>query len=267
MDIKEYYRKTARISFIVSCISFTLTIFTLIYFILNDLQRDMFSTIIPFVCVGSVYLASFFINQKRYKDVPAIIKSGNVSFWEVQDLLMAHMPAPTLRILLFKPNGELVGELRDQNMKWYMWLLPNQLTVVLPKKYGLYDSNNQLLASYSVGWGITNKTKMFDETNTWIGTYEEDWKNSMIKITGTVKNHVDEPWMPIQISGFLQQFSIKDFDGKRIASFQKGWMPLQWGKIFKEINTPILTFSELADKRERIAVFGLCASFMHHNKN
>ena len=62
-------------------------------------------------------------------------------------ILFAFMPAPTLR-LLFDHKGLLLGEIRDQNVRWFMWLIPNFISLLLPKKYVLMNNKEDIVAIY-----------------------------------------------------------------------------------------------------------------------
>ena len=42
----------------------------------------------------------------------------------------------------------------------------------------------------------------------------------------------------------LYSLHLQTVDEKKVASFQEGWMPVEWGKRF-ELNTPIITFSSM----------------------
>ena len=66
------------------------------------------------------------------------------------------MPAPTLRLLLFDHKGLLLGEIRDQNMRWFMWMIPNFLSLLLPKKYVLMNNKEDIVANYHLK-GRTNQ--------------------------------------------------------------------------------------------------------------
>ncbi|MGE7603726.1 hypothetical protein ACQKL5_14725 [Peribacillus sp. NPDC097675] len=171
------------------------------------------------------------------------------------------MPAPTLRLLLFAPNSSMVGEIRDRNMKWFMWMVPNALSILFPKRNELVDHDGQLLALFNVKGVLINWVLIMDHLENQIGYYQENEKNSLVKIKGMIYKDDRTEWMCVQKSIGLRSFEIKTCIGENVATYQEGWMPLEWGKRFKT-NTPILTFRSQVDGRDKVALKGLCATVL-----
>ena len=90
------------------------------------------------------------------------------------------MPAPTLRLLLFDHKGLLLGEIRDQNMRWFMWMIPNFLSLLLPKKYVLFNNKEEIVAKYHLKAGLTNSMTVYNANNQIIGYYKENWRGFFI---------------------------------------------------------------------------------------
>ena len=81
-----------------------------------------------------------------------------------------------------------------------------------------------------------------------IGYYKESWKDSLFKIKGMLYQSDGTEWISVASAASLYSLHLKTVDGKKVASFQEGWMPLDWAKRF-EMNTPIITFSSMVDER------------------
>ncbi|WP_154663048.1 hypothetical protein [Bacillus massiliigorillae] len=181
--------------------------------------------------------------------------------------MMVFMPAPTLRVLLFNGKGQLLGEINDSNTSWYKWFIPNNLLSLMPNAYVLTDCKGNILATFEVNRWFSNDMVFYDEMGEEIGFYQEDWKKSLVRYNGAVRASDGSIRMNIDISVFLQSFIIPTQEGKMLASYQKGWMPLEWAERFKELNTPILTFTSLTTKNDRLCIYGLCARLLSNCKN
>ena len=73
--------------------------------------------------------------MSRLKQVKELFRTDHILF--------TFMPAPTLRLLLFDHKGLLLGEIRDQNMRWFMWMIPNFLSLLFPKEYVLINNKEE----------------------------------------------------------------------------------------------------------------------------
>ncbi|OIK07650.1 hypothetical protein [Bacillus sp. MUM 13] len=267
MNIRTYYVKTAKICFRTSWISLIMAAAFFALHLFGVLTGNILEIEAPFILFSIISFAGYRVYENRAQGLPIEAVTSCKPLEEQRNLLAAFMPAPTLRVLLFEPNGALAGEIRDMNMSWYMWMIPNSVSLILPKRYGLYNSTGKLLGMYNFGWGLLNKVVMKDGEGQLIGSFKEVWKKSLFKVNGMIAGAGGEDWIPVSIGGLLNDFELITCSGKKIVRFQKGWMPIEWGERFKEMNTPVLSFSEAAEMKEKVAVLGFCAAVLHHRKN
>ena len=266
MNIREYYQKTSVLNFHASWISLVLAIAFFICHAFTLISGNILLITAPFIILSFAQFANHRIYEHRIKDLPVISVETETEFLQNENFLLTFMPAPTLRLLLFAPNGSLLGEIRDRNMKWFMWMVPNFLSILLPKRYELVNHEGQLLAMFNVRGGLSNNVSIMDHRGDQIGYYQENEKNSLVKITGMIYRNDKTDWMCVQTSTGLHSFKIKTSVGEEVATYQEGWMPMDWGKRFKT-NTPILTFPSHVDRHSKIAILGLCAAVLHHRSN
>ncbi|MEH6945260.1 hypothetical protein [Bacillus sp. JJ722] len=266
MNIKQCYHTTATIYLNISLFTVALSIilFTVNLTILD--KHGIWGTTIPFMFISCVYFVCFLIYKKRYQSIPGEISASCTTPLEERDVLLAFMPAPTLRVLLFNEKGKLLGEINDSNTSWYNWIIPNSILALMPNSYVLTDSKGNILATFEVNGWFSNDMSFYDEKGNQVGNYQEDWKQSLVRYKGTVRDDDGSIRMTVDISGFLQSFIIPSEEGKMLVSYQKGWMPLEWAERFK-LNTPILTFTNLTTKEDRLCIYGLCARLLSHCKN
>ncbi|RFU60417.1 hypothetical protein [Bacillus sp. V59.32b] len=266
MNIRTYYEKNARACFHVAWITLIIAAAFFVLHVCKVLGGNIIAETAPFLTLSIVNFTGSRIYENRMRDLPEQNVVSLVSPLETKDILLAFMPAPTLRVLLFHPDGSLLGEIRDRKMHWFMWMIPNSISIILPKRYILTNAAGEVLAEYEMKSGIKTMITMMDGNGKLVGHYKENLKESIVRLKGMIYTAEGQEWMPVNVSGLLNKFHMDASDGKIIASFQKGWMPLDWAKRFK-MNTPILSFHDDATEEEKIAIFGFCTAAFNHRSN
>ncbi|WP_028391434.1 hypothetical protein [Bacillus cihuensis] len=266
MDIQKYYEKSAKISFYAAMISLIIAILFFVLHISGVMAGKILWLTLPFILLSMNYYIRFRLYEKHMRDSQVYIQSKSMQLFDSEHLLLAFLPAPSLRMQFFNKDGAVVGEIRDQDMSWYKWLLPNVVSMFMPKRFGLYDCLGNRLAEFQTGSGLWSNMIVKDHEGNEIGRYKENAKVAFLKTTGMISKPDGTEWIPINIGG-LSSFHLKVDNGKKLASFQTGWMPREWGKLFKNPNMPILTFHEKADLEGKLVTFGLLSALFHHVSN
>lgn len=263
MNIRDYYKKTAKSCYYVAWITLILAILFFICHILKLFPKDLLTFAIPLIILSIAHFISFRLYQDRVEKLGNEPFETSVELFHVDHILFAFMPAPTLRLLLYDHKGLLLGEIRDQNMHWFMWMIPNFLSLLLPKKYVLLNNKEEVVAKYHLKAGLTNSMTVYNANHEIIGYYNENWKDSLFKVKGTLYKSDWIEWIVVSSTVSLYSLHLQTVDKKKVASFQEGWMPVEWAKRF-EINTPIITFSSIVEESERIIVLGFLTTVLHH---
>ena len=197
MNIRDYYQKTAKACFIVAWISLILAILFFISHIFQLFPKEILTLAIPLILFSVIHFIYFRMYDNRVDKLENKTIETSGELFSTEDVLVVLMPAPTLRLLLFNSDGFLLGEIRDQNMRWFMWLIPNFLSILLPKKYELVNHQGDLLAKYHLTGGLSNSMTVYNANNGIIGNYQEEWKKSWFKIKGKLYRGRRE-WISIQ---------------------------------------------------------------------
>ncbi|MGM9922933.1 MAG: hypothetical protein ACI35R_01635 [Bacillus sp. (in: firmicutes)] len=266
MNIKQYYHATASVYLNISlfAVGLSIALFTVNLFLFQ--KEGIWYTAIPFMVFSCIYFIYHLVYKKRYESMPEEISLSGAGPLKEDYVMLAFMPAPTLRVLLFNQKGEVLGEINDCLASWYSWLIPSSLLSLVPYSYKLTDANNRTLATFKMNRLFSRDMTFYNERNEIIGSYREDWKRSLVRYKGVVHyGGVDR--MHVDVSGFLQSFTISSCEGEWLVSYDKGWMPLEWTEVFKELNTPILHFTGAATEEDRICIYGLCARLFSNSKN
>ncbi|MGG3943642.1 hypothetical protein ABEV54_19615 [Peribacillus psychrosaccharolyticus] len=266
MDIRTYYNQIAKMCFYAAWTCTGLAFLFFILKVMKVLDTNVFFITGPFILLSIFHFIGYRIYENRLINFPEMVVQKNSNLFKEENLLVTFLPAPTLRMLLFAPNGKLVGEVRDQNMKWYLWLIPSVLSIILPKKYGLYGTDGELVAEYNLRGGIKQGVTMIVNGEV-IGCFRQTYKESLFSFKGEIRGQNGSEWMTVNPNNFFTNFEIKNQAGANLVTFQKGWMPREWSTIFKELNTPILTFHSSAKINDKIVVLGYVASVYNHRSN
>ncbi len=269
MNIRQYYLTNASVFLNISIFS---AVIAGIIFIGLIMLADGWMAVemsITFLFVSILFFGVYLLNRKHAAAVPPIIHTHHGELFGQKSILLLFLPSPTLRILLFHPDGSLLGEITDGNRAWYRWVIPNFMLRCFRQTYLLTDHQDHVLAVYHLGSFFSNKVEMCTGKDRQFATYEESRKQSLFKYSGEVVRSDGTASIPVNISGFLQEFSLPahPLADSPFVTFRKGYMPLDWGTRFRELNTPILTFSSNANKEEQLCVYGLCIRLFSGEKN
>ena len=264
MNIREYYKKTSHSNFLASWLSLILATLLFVFHIAGFIPGSVLWVTVPFILVSMAQFGSHYFYERKLKLFLAGEMPTDVNLLNSEHVLMAFLPAPTLRLLLFSEQGALLGEIRDRNMKWYMWMIPNTVTMFLPKSYELVDSSGELLASFQIKGGFSSEMRILLPGGNCVGVYRE--KKTLKKIKGQVISDEGNESLRIEAQTAVHSLDAWTSDGKLAASYRVGWMPLEWGHRFRA-NTPVLTLSAKNGGEVKIAALGVCASFLHHHSN
>ncbi|EIJ78503.1 hypothetical protein PB1_13134 [Bacillus methanolicus PB1] len=250
MDIQQYYKKYAEVSLNASLATCIPPFVFLIIWLVVDHKLPILVMTLPFIIYSFFCYQNYLIGIKRFQEVTdfSLESNNSESFFETDHMLIVYLPAPSLRMLLYAPSGKLLGEVKDLRFWHWRWFLPYFLDRLFPGKYGLYNEKGELAARIHVESGKEELIKIY-ENEELLGLY---FRKKRKKGKFTFK---DGKRMFCAIRSELnEEMHFYDQSGKDVCEYKKGWMPLEWGKYFRDPNTPIISFHHLATKEEKIAV-------------
>lgn len=259
MNIQQYYRNTANVSLngsFVALIPVFVIVIPLILFLPN---KGMVLLALPFLIYSFICYQAYLINNER-----SILSKINTSYINNHNLidksqyLLAFMPAPSLRLLLFNPDGHKYGEIRDRRYNNIRWFLPYFIDRFFPAEYGLYDISDQLLLTFK--WERHRIVIKDEQENDSFHLEIKEENLFLVRFKDSTHSlKVESQSMFTDIQFFNETKSV-------LGRVRKGWMPLEWGKRFVNANTPILTFQEEDTKEMRLAILAILIKiYRYHN--
>ncbi|KAF0816226.1 hypothetical protein KIS4809_4983 [Bacillus sp. ZZV12-4809] len=261
MNIQHYYQKTADISLNASLTALVPPFFFLLLF-MNKFQGTHFIILlIPFIFYSFLCHQMYLLNKQR-ADEAVLSKyyyqgQALLPILQYSNVLIAFLPAPSLRMVLFDPDGSQIGEIRDMKMRKIRWFLPYFLDRIFPTRLGIYDQAENLEVSILIRRSGIEIISSNDE-------YRETIEIRKIGTTVVFQNGAIHYTVP---KTYLHtDLQVLDEQSHRAARLRKGWMPLEWGERFKDPNTPVLSFKESLAPKEKCRIYAIFAAlFLYHN--
>ncbi|AIE60385.1 hypothetical protein [Bacillus methanolicus] len=268
MDIQQYYKKYAEISLNASIAACIPPFFILIIWLVVDHKLPILVMTLPFMVYSFFCYQNYLVGKRRYEEAAenSLESNRSESFIESNDMLIAFLPAPSLRMLLFAPSGKLIGEVKDLRFWKWRWFLPYFMDRLFPGMYGLYNDKGELTAQIHLGNGKDGFIKIY-ENDELLGFYIRIENDQLSDLKGEFVLGDEEKMFCAIRSELNGEMRFYDQTGKTVCGLKKGWMPLEWGKYFRDPNTPILSFHHQSRKEEKIAVISFlvqCYCYRNH---
>ncbi|MEQ2525574.1 hypothetical protein WMO40_02585 [Bacillaceae bacterium CLA-AA-H227] len=247
MNIHQYYRQAASTAVNNSLAALVPVIIMIIplYMLLPNKKILMFS--LPFLVYSFIAYQSYILHRERASaTADTFKKEKNQIPNEKNHYLLAFMPAPSLRMLLFYPNGTIKGEIRDLRFTKLRWYLPYFIDRMIPAEYGFYNRKKKL--QLTMKWSKA-QCEVRDPKGTLAFTIEENGKNQF--------QMNDNLFIQLDSNSMYTDVQFLNKEGSVIARVRKGWMPLEWSQFIKDANTPVLSFDEGLSKQEQLFILAI----------
>lgn len=258
MNIQQYYRYRAAASLNGSFAALIPVFIIVIPLLIFIGMKEVVILAVPFLLYSFISYQIYLIEQHRFINSEVKTNLQSHGPMEKEQYLLTFMPAPSLRLLLFTPDGQNNIEICDKRKNKLRWFLPYFLDRLFPAEYGLFHSDNRLLVTFK--WK-RNQGIVMDENGITILEIEMQGQNLFfIRIKDhTYRLKIDSKKMYTDVQFFQEGHTLQ-------GRVRKGWMPLEWGKHFVDANTPVLTFLEESSKEERLAILAILIKiYRYHN--
>lgn len=266
MNIQQYYRIAANTALNGSLVAFVPMILIVCVGLYFSVKLPLFLIVLPFCLYSLICYQNYLIQHDRSIGV-AEIRKNTRKLSDANDLLITFLPAPSLRMLLFDGCGTLIGEVRDKQFWWWRWFLPYFIDRLFPSWYGLYDGENQLVCSYKVNDKGKN-VKIFNINHELVGFYNINCKKKpSLTRNGTISSLITGEKIQVQASSVYHHIQIRDEQGVIIGKLIKGWMPKEWGGVFRDANTPFITFSPEIKESEKTFMIGVLTEYFRYSNH
>lgn len=263
MNIQQYYRHKANVSLNGSLAAFVPVLIIIIGSFYFSAKLPLLLLVLPFCLYSFICYQSYLVDRQRSLESELTNSSKPISLIDNSNLLITFMPAPSLRMQLFDPNGNLVGEVKDSRFWWWRWFLPYFIDCFFPSVYALYDHNQEALAFYKISKNKGIEIFNPDRKKMGIYLYQSEAPLSL-KRKGSIHSLTTNQSIFVEGSSIYPDIKLRNEQGFIIGKLIKGWMPKEWGKHFRDVNTPFISIDQSVDETERILIIGVLAEFFQY---
>jgi hypothetical protein len=248
MNIQQYYRSAANIALngsfaaLIPVFIFIIPIYVVIP------KKEMIFLAVPFLIYSFISYQSYILNRERSIGSKTPTVSSHHHDISSKEYLLTFMPAPSLRMMLFHPNGFVNFEICDLRYIKLRWFLPYFLDRLFPVEYGLFDPDGRLFAT--IKWS-GRKAQVYKESGSPLFTVEG--KSTQFQISSIA----GERLIIVDTKATYTDIQFKNEENQTIGRVRKGWMPLEWGEFFKDANTPVLSFDGSLTEDEKLIILTL----------
>lgn len=250
MNIRQYYSNVANAS-LNGSIAALVPVFVIIIpivFILG--KKELVFLALPFLLYSFISYQIYLIQHHRFLTSEVATTNSQIhQYVERNEYLLTFLPAPSLRLLLFTPDGHNNVEICDKRRNKLRWFLPYFIDKLFPAEYGLYHSHKQLLISFR--WRGKHAVILDQEGNTILEIARKDEHLFLIR-EKECSYH-----LKVDSKKLFTDIQFYRGENRLYGRVRKGWMPLEWGKHFTDANTPVLTFHEDVSKEGRLAILAI----------
>ncbi len=252
MNIQKHYSRLADISLNSSLAALVPLFFILPACLVMLPGRGLILAAVPFLLYSFGCYQISVLHQSRSRAVDRLDSCQyHGKLLEENHLLVSHLPSSSLRMLLFTPDGQLAGELRDSNETLLGKLCPSFLSVSFQREYGLYNRSGSLMILFL---SRKNKVDIFRADRRYIGTME-----FIHKPGGSAVILFRQKTLSVRREKFFLDCRIEWEDGKELMNYKKGLMPVSWAETFQNPNMEIVEFNDNAGPKERILALAAIA--------
>ncbi|MGG0716884.1 hypothetical protein ABE096_04690 [Robertmurraya massiliosenegalensis] len=261
MNIQQFYRSAATTSLNGSIAALIPVIILIIPLTILIPGKEVVWTALPFFLYSISSFQSYLLNQERSSQIEGNLHIGenHLSFHRENEFLLTFMPAPSLRLLLFSPKGVVLGELRDVRYTKLRWFLPYFLDKFIPAEYGFYNAENQLMMKFK--WK-RNQGNVYDRN----GKLQMTIQEREGEVFDVILPHSSFPIM-IHSERLFTDVQFKNMKKKTIGRVRKGWMPIEWEELFKDVNIPVFSFDDELTEEERYVLLALLVKIYRYRNH
>lgn len=268
MTTKHYYQKIHSIYTTELVAYFVVGLLCFLFAWLNGSDIILAACVtFPFIVLVLFSINRNFRLKSRMKNLPEAKETDEDSSpLTNSQYFLGFLPAPTLHMAIFSPEGNLVGSLKDKRENIWMWIIPASLLIFLPRRYILSDTNGHVLCEYRTRFGLNGDIEILTAKEEQLGKYKQS-KQLGKKSTSNVAN----PYGIRQYGGEIlhgSEFIVKQtYDKRKIVHYSCGWMPAYYSKHFLDPNTPLLTFTEGATEDEKRIGYCFCLDYLQQQNH
>nr|WP_263326104.1 hypothetical protein [Neobacillus sp. Marseille-Q6967] len=244
MKIHDYYRDRANLNLNGSMAAlFPPAIIVCVNLFIFQIDRIMLLTI-PFL-IYSFIGYQFYLHRRKQsilieKNLP-IVNHLPSSLFDAGNLIVVHMNIRYAKLLLFFPNGQMAGMIKEYESKGHNRMFR-------PKLFALYNHEGEAVGFYKVKG---NKIGIFNLQRKYIGCLERQ-KHSFFKNKKELFNAEGRFIGAVEGASYYMDEQVYNQTFEQEVRLRRGWMPVHWSNLFPEPNTPVLSLAKELSEEDKL---------------
>lgn len=260
MKIKNYYHYAAMTSINASIVALIPPFLLVCVAVVLKQNHSILLFTLPFILYSFISYQIFLVNKHRIEDSKGAVIAEEEESVDSPSFALQFLPAPSLRMLLFRQNGQLSGEVTDTYPKKVRWVLPYFIDQFFSTAYTFSKPNGEVLYTF-IQKG--NHVQVIREgANKCIGNIQK--KSSKRYVIETI---METKEVFIQSSSFFTDVRFYDSRGDLLARVRRGFLPRKWDKHIKDANTPMLTFNDQLTDLEKVFLLAILTKIFRYRNH
>jgi hypothetical protein len=247
MKIHDFYRGSANLTLngsIAALVPAILIGVGNLYFFQN---KQIMLLTIPFVVYSIISFQIYLFKMKQSISIEKNMtqsQSYYQNIFETRHLVVVFMNHQQPCVHLYFPDGHHAGMIKMYKQKGIFQFRR-------PRIYALYNNLEQTVGFYKIKKLKRLNIEVYDQNMNFAGCYEKE-KISWLK---NKKEMIDENGLfigAVEGSAYYMDECVYNQTRQQIGRLRRGWMPVEWSRLFPESNTPVLTLSENLTEKDKL---------------
>jgi len=260
MKMYNYYHYAAMTSLHASIVALIPPFFLVCIGVTLKQHHGVLLLTLPFIVYSFISYQIFLVNKHRMEDSDEPVIESTVESVVGTSMAIQFLPAPSLRMLLFCKNGQLSAEIKDFYQYKFRWFIPYFIDQFFPKTYTFSKSDGGVLYTFIL------KGKNILIMNNVDGKCVASVQRKAFK-RYVVETNIAKKEVIVQSSSFFTDIKLYNSQGEILARVRRGFLPRIWDKHIKDVNTPILTFSEEVTDLDKVILLSILSKIYRYRNH
>lgn len=260
MKIQNYYHYAAMTSLHASIVALIPPFFLVCIGVTLKQHHSILLLTLPFIVYSFISYQIFLVNKHRKEESEESVMERIGESVVGSSMAIQFLPAPSLRMLLFSKNGQLSAEIKDLYQYKFRWLLPYFIDQLFPKTYTFSKSDVGQLYTF-----ILRGKKIFIMNNVGNKCVASVQRKSIKRYV--VETNIPNKEVFVQSSSFFMDIKLYNSQGEILARVRRGFLPRIWDEHIKDVNTPILTFSEEVTDFDKVILLSILTKIYRYRNH
>ncbi|WP_066047929.1 hypothetical protein [Robertmurraya korlensis] len=257
MKIYTYYHDAAMTSLHASIVALIPPFLLICVGIILNQHHIILLLTLPFILYSFISYQIYLVNKHRMEDSKEPVVEKLEESIVSSSMAIQFLPAPSLRMLLFRQDGQLSGEIKDIYQHKLRWFIPYFLDQFFPKAYAFSMFNEEIYTFILKGKNVS-----INDGNKCVATVQRKSSKRYV-----IDSKMSTKEVFVQSSSLFTDVKLCNDRGELLARVRRGYLPRDWDKHIKDVNTPILTVSDQVTDIEKVILLAILTKIYRYRNH